>query len=74
MSLPLKIVMAQTIARKITERPSDFPDILVEAKAIAENERGWAEYWSQNIGRFDRASLNWRPIKARLPEILEKLK
>jgi len=71
MGMPLKLAIAQTIARKILENPSDVPELREDAELFVSEV--WHRYWSREDYSGWEKSAFWTTIAKRLPEILEKL-
>lgn len=70
MEMPVKLAMAQVIARKIVENPGLFHRDLIDwSAAFIENGNTWAAL----SGHWENSSPAWGEIAKQLPEILEKL-
>jgi hypothetical protein len=71
--IPIKLAMARVVARKILDNPGKFPDLLHTAKCFLDYPSD--DYWTEpgNSHRWENDANYWQRIRARLPEILEKL-
>jgi hypothetical protein len=73
--MPLKLAMAQVIARKILADPGKFRVSNNDFARLQEfTSKEWDERWKKNKGYYGwEVSEYYFPLRDRLPEILEKL-
>jgi len=74
MEMSLKFAMAQTIAQKIVDNPGWFPDLVDPASGMLAGV--YMDNWGRRQEAWDRDEIQenfWPRIKARMPEILERI-
>ena len=74
-SIPIKLVMARVIARKILANPEKLgvPGYVAD-RLITFLEPRWDAPWARDGYRGWEHSWFWKEIEERMPEILEKLR
>ena len=74
-SIPIKLVMARVIARKILANPEKFGlSSNIVDRLIAFLHPLWDVSWARDGYRGWEHSWYWKEVEEKLPEILEKLR